>query len=321
MRQKLSVLFVVAALLFTAACGSDSDDSSSAKSKSASGKIQDVKITGDVGTAPTVKIDTPFKVKKASTEVLTKGDGAALASGQQALVHLSLKNGTTGKAIGSTYDQGVPTAVTLDPSQMPASLAKALEGNRQGSRVALAASGKELYGAEGNASLKVKPTDSLVIVIDIVAVQAAKVLSGPKGTTVPPAADVPKIVKKKGKITALDFSNAPKKPSKKLQVITLVKGNGAKTKKSLVTLNYLGQVYGKKKPFNNTFVAAPTSFPLGFGGVIPAWDKALVGLPIGSRVLLIAPPSLAYGAQGSPEGGIPKNATLVFVVDILGASS
>ena len=269
MRQKFSVLFVVAALLFTAACGSDSADSST-KSTSTSGKIQDVKITGDFGTAPTVKIDTPLKVKKASTEVLTKGTGAALTSGQQALVHLSLKNGTTGKAIGSTYDQGTPTAITLNPSQMPASLASALEGNKQGSRVALAASAKDLYGASGNASLKVKATDSLVIVIDIVAVQASKVLSGPKGTKKTPAADVPKLVTKAGKITALDFSKAPKKPSKKLQVITLVKGNGAKTKKSLVSMNYLGQVYGKKKPFNNTFVAAPTAFPIGFGTPLAA---------------------------------------------------
>ena len=89
-----------------------------------------------------------------------------------------------------------------------------------------------------------------------------------------------------------------------------------------MTLNYLGQVYGKKKPFNNSYTAgSATAFPLGFGGVIPAWDKALVGVPLGSRVMLIAPPSTAYGAQGSPEGGIPKNATLVFVVDLLGTSA
>jgi peptidylprolyl isomerase len=317
-RQKLSVLFVVAALLVTAACGSGSDDSS--KAKSTAGTIKDVKITGDFGTAPAVKIDTPLKVRKASTEVLAKGSGDALASGQQALVHLSLKNGTTGKAIGSTYDQGTPTAITLNPQQMPASLATALEGTKKGSRVALAASAKDLYGAQGNASLKVKATDSLVIVVDIVAVQASDVLKGPKGAKQAAPADAPKIVEKSGKITALDFSTAPKKPSKKLQVITLVKGTGPKTTKSLATMNYLGQVYGTKKAFNNTFVSAPTSFPLGYGGVIPAWDKALVGIPVGSRVMLIAPPALAYGAQGQPDGGIPKNATLVFVVDILGAS-
>ena len=320
MRQKLSVLFVVAALLFTAACGSDSDDSA-AKSKSTSGNIKDVKITGDVGAAPTVKIDTPFKVKKASSEELAKGSGTALASGQAALVHLSLKNGTSGKAIGSTYDQGVPTAITLNPAQMPASLAKALEGKKKGSRVALAAPAKDLYGTEGNASLKVKATDSLVIVVDIVAVQAANALKGPKGATTAAPADAPKIVKKAGKITSLDFSKAPKKASKKLKVITLVKGTGPKVGKSLVTIDYLGQVYGQKKAFNNTYAAgAPAPFALGYGAVIPAWDKSLVGLPIGSRVMIIAPPSEAYGAQGSPEGGIPKNATLVFVVDILGAS-
>jgi FKBP-type peptidyl-prolyl cis-trans isomerase len=36
--------------------------------------------------------------------------------------------------------------------------------------------------------------------------------------------------------------------------------------------------------------------------------------------MIVAPPSVAYGTNGNPQGGIPKNATLVFVVDILGTS-
>jgi len=40
---------------------------------------------------------------------------------------------------------------------------------------------------------------------------------------------------------------------------------------------------------------------------------------VGSRVLIIAPPSLAYGA--SAQGGIPANSTLAFVVDVLGVDS
>jgi FKBP-type peptidyl-prolyl cis-trans isomerase len=54
--------------------------------------------------------------------------------------------------------------------------------------------------------------------------------------------------------------------------------------------------------------------------LIPAWDKALVGQPLGSRIMIIAPPDMAYGAQGSPPT-IPANATLVFVVDVLGVDS
>ena len=40
---------------------------------------------------------------------------------------------------------------------------------------------------------------------------------------------------------------------------------------------------------------------------------------MGDRVELVIPASLGYGAQGNPS--IPPNSTLVFVVDILGAST
>ena len=43
---------------------------------------------------------------------------------------------------------------------------------------------------------------------------------------------------------------------------------------------------------------------------------ALAGQRVGSQVLAVLPPSEAYGATGS--GSVPANATLVFVVDILG---
>ena len=49
------------------------------------------------------------------------------------------------------------------------------------------------------------------------------------------------------------------------------------------------------------------------------WDQALVGQRIGSRLLLVVPPSLGYGKQGLAQAGIRGDDTLVFVVDILGA--
>lgn len=320
MRRKLPAVLALTALLLTSACGSSSDDGSSSKSSSSAGGS--VTVTGAIGTAPTVKFTTPLKVSKTSTEVVTKGDGAKLAAGQQALVHLFLENGTTGKPIGSTYDQGTPTSVVLDSSNLPEPLVTALEGKTGGSRVAVTSTAGDVYGEAGNAQLSLKPSDSLVIVFDILAVQPTDVLSGPKGASKPLPPGLPELVEKDGKITTLDFSKAAKKPSKKLQVVPLVTGTGAKTTaSSLVTMNYIGQVYGAKKAFNNSFTAGePATFPLGVNGLIKAWDQALVGLPVGSRVMLVAPPGVAYGKEGSKDAGIPKNATLVFVIDILGAS-
>lgn len=326
MLRKFSVLLALLALLFTAACGSSSPSTKTttkSSTKSSADALSKVKVTGDFGAAPTVKFDAPLKVSKTASKVVTKGDGAAVADGQTFLVNLLLENGTTAKPIGSTYAQGVPTSFTLDSSSLPADLVTALKGRTQGSRVAVAASAKDIYGASGNASLSLKATDSLVMVFDIMAVQPADVLSGPKGTASKLPAGLPKIVENGAKITTLDFSKAAKKPSKKLQVIPLITGTGAKTKAgTLLTLNYVGQVYGAKKPFNNRYTTGtPATFPIGINGLIKAWDQALVGLPVGSRVMLVAPPNLAYGATGSKDVGIGKNATLVFVIDILGASS
>ena len=42
---------------------------------------------------------------------------------------------------------------------------------------------------------------------------------------------------------------------------------------------------------------------------------------MGSRVLLIIPPSDGYGSAGQSQAGIKGTDTLVFVVDIVGAVS
>jgi FKBP-type peptidyl-prolyl cis-trans isomerase len=53
--------------------------------------------------------------------------------------------------------------------------------------------------------------------------------------------------------------------------------------------------------------------------VIQGWDKGVVGQNVGSRIELEIPAAQAYGAQPPQGSGIPANASLVFVVDILDA--
>lgn len=54
-------------------------------------------------------------------------------------------------------------------------------------------------------------------------------------------------------------------------------------------------------------------------GVIKGWVDGLIGRRVGSRILLIVPPNLGYGAAGYEAGGITGTDTVVFVIDILGA--
>lgn len=61
----------------------------------------------------------------------------------------------------------------------------------------------------------------------------------------------------------------------------------------------------------------PYTFVLGRGRVIGGWDEGIAKLRIGEQGTLIIPPQLGYGAEGSAPV-IPPNATLVFVVELVG---
>src|SRR4051794_37509423 len=110
-----------------------------------------------------------------------------------------------------------------------------------------------------------------------------------------------------------------KKPSAKITSTVLVKGKGPKVAKGdLLVADYLGQVYGTNKVFDNSYDRGqPAGFPIGTGQVIKAWDETLVGVPAGSRVEMLVPPADGYGTGGNPQAGIKGTDTLVFVVDVI----
>jgi peptidylprolyl isomerase len=57
----------------------------------------------------------------------------------------------------------------------------------------------------------------------------------------------------------------------------------------------------------------PATYPL--SQLIVGWQQGIPGMKVGGRRLLVVPPDLGYGAQGS--GPVGPNETLVFVMDIV----
>ena len=58
-------------------------------------------------------------------------------------------------------------------------------------------------------------------------------------------------------------------------------------------------------------------YQVGSGQTIAAWDLGLDGMRIGGRRQLVVPPRLAFGGAGSPDGRVPGNAVLVYVLELL----
>ncbi|HEY3777776.1 MAG TPA: FKBP-type peptidyl-prolyl cis-trans isomerase [Rhizomicrobium sp.] len=110
------------------------------------------------------------------------------------------------------------------------------------------------------------------------------------------------------------------------KIIDVKAGTGAVAKPGEnVTVNYTGWLYqhgAKGKKFDSSLDhGQPFTFRLGAGNVIPGWDKGVAGMKVGGKRTLIIPSDLGYGAQGTPDGTIPPNATLIFDVDLLKVGS
>jgi len=310
-RRISAALGTIALLASLAACGDKSDDSGDTSGLGA------VTVTGDFGKAPSVVWNGQATTDTLASTTLIEGDGETIASGDTVKVDLWIGNGFSQAQAYSSWKNGKSETIKLT-DQVSKGILDAIVGHTVGSRVLVVAPPADAFGDQGQASLAIGNSDDVVFVVDIDA--KIVVLDGPQGAEQTPPPGAPKLVEKNDVPTGFNFSASPATPSKKLQVFTLIKGDGAKVEKGqTITVNYLGSIYGTEKVFDQSYDGTPASFSIGTGAVIKGWDDALVGRTIGSRVILSIPSDLAYGAKGSGDT-IPPNSTLVFVVDILSAS-
>lgn len=86
---------------------------------------------------------------------------------------------------------------------------------------------------------------------------------------------------------------------------------------TVVTVQYLGMLSEDGSIFDQSFIRGKgIQFPLGAGRVIPGWDEGIALLKEGGKATLIIPSELGYGASGTPDGGIPPGAELMFYVEL-----
>ena len=103
-------------------------------------------------------------------------------------------------------------------------------------------------------------------------------------------------------------------PPTTLGIGDLIMGTGNQVLSSeTVTVQYVLMEWTSGNILESSWKSAPFTSPL--SSVIPGWQQGLIGMKVGGRRILVVPPNLAYGVNGS--GSVGPNQTLVFVVDLL----
>jgi peptidylprolyl isomerase len=298
----------VLALAATTACGGDGDDSAG------SGSIDGVVVDGDVGSAPSVEIESPVSLEESQTAVLVTGDGEEVSADSQVQLQFALYNGSDGEQIQSSYEQG-PQTVSLDVEGGLEYLIDALVGQTVGSRLLVGVAPTDGFGDQADASgAPFGPEDTLLYVVDVLDL-VASVAEGEEVTDVPEG--LPTVTTGDGDaVTGVEVPGG--EPPAEIVVQPLIEGEGDPvTPDDTITAHYTGVLWDGGETFDSSWDRGqPASFPL--TGVIPCWTEGLAGQPVGSRVLLVCPSDQAYGPEGQPPT-IPADAALVFVVDILSA--
>ena len=134
--------------------------------------------------------------------------------------------------------------------------------------------------------------------------QRAKPLDGPRARRSRRPSWAPKLGRRRAAVTGLDFTKARRSPTASSAPPRSSRAPAPRSKKGqTITVNYLGQVYGGKKPFDESYSqGTPTSVQIGAGGSSRAGTRRSSGQQVGSRVLLAIPPEEGYGKPGPAAG-------------------
>jgi peptidylprolyl isomerase len=312
--RRLAVLAALP-LLFAAACGNSGNVTAKAGGTPAAG----VKVAGEFGKKPQVTFPAGKPPATSSAQTISEGQGSPVKEGDSVVANLTAYSwdGKSNAASGSTYDDGAPQLIKVD-AKLPSVVHKAFQDSKPGGRF-LAVVAKDSLTPDQAEQAKSQGADTSIASVYVVDVMGVPTVKAAQGTAADPGVKGVKLENPGGeqapKLTTKTDVAAPKDLVSK----TVIKGSGPAVKSGqTILVHYTGKIWGSDTEFDSSWGRGePVMFPIGVGKVIKGWDQSLVGVPVGSRVLVTIPPALGYGKAGSGDK-IKGTDTLVFVVDILG---
>ncbi len=262
--------------------------------------------TGKLGEKPTISFNTPMTVSDGSYVVLQKGDGETIEEGDRVCaqgIALNVKDGTE---LMDTWTKNTPDcSLKVDSSTLSSTYYNQIKGAKINTTIG--------FGVNDNDS------SGYSYILAMTFVSKSKDLEKATGEEVKDVpANLPKVTRAKDGKPSVDMNGQGSVDS--LVTQTLIKGSGKTlTDSDTAVVKYTGWLTNGKQfdsswDKNTTFDADLSAS----GQIISGWKQGLIGQTVGSQVLLVIPPDLGYGADGSGDT-IPGNSTLVFVIDILAA--
>ncbi|MGW4908281.1 FKBP-type peptidyl-prolyl cis-trans isomerase [Streptomyces sp. NPDC004270] len=330
-RRSLLLAAVPAGLVTLAACGDDksaSSKASAAPSGSASSvpppKIVDGPLPAiTAGTKfdekPTVAKGSGDPSKDLAVKTVIAGGGKAVAENDFIQANYLGQIWSTAKVFDQSYDR-TPLLMQLAQGSIIDGWRYGLAGKKVGSRVLMAVPPTWGYGTAGNSQAGIKGTDTLVFVVDVLNSFNSKSSSTGKVVAQSDSA-LPKVgTNTDGKAPSIDIPKAD--PPKALVSNYVLEGDGAEVKSSQTVLcQFKGEVWDSGKAFEQTYDSGRLAqFAVAqMQEVVKGLAQGITGKKVGSRLLIVVPPDLAYGNNPPSGGVVKKGSTLVFSVDILAA--
>ena len=271
--------------------------------------LDDLKVSGSFGAKPTVDFSQALSSKVIETKVISEGTGPVILGKQFVKFDYTVVNGTTNANLGeSTYDSSGGEAQFLAPGNT-VDICHGLSGVKEGSRVAMLIPAGVAAPEDTDT---IKKTDSVLFVLDINKVY----LQGTSTEAKPAANGMPSVVFAPDGTPGVTMPKTSAPAEFKSQFF--LDGSGEKVALGdTVTLNYSGFLWESGSLFDSSWAnGQPQQFQVSEGSLIGGFVKALVGSKTGSKMVVVIPPELGYGEQGNDT--IPGNATLVFVIEVLG---
>ena len=255
-----------------------------------------VKVDGDAGTESTATFTAPLEIDNLQSTQVEEGSGDPAQPGDLVQFAIAAFDATSGEKVGAQGYNDDMLPQQISPESV---LGQVVGCAKPGSRYVAAFPENADQG-----------TTAQVYIIDILDTVPSAAWGDPQD----PVDGMPTVeLDDDGSPTVtLPDGDMPTEFKK----ATLKKGDGATVEAGdSVLVQYHGVSWNTGEVFDESWGKTPFTFTVG-SGVVQGFSDAVTGETVGSQVIAVLPPAVAYG-EGEINDSDLKGQTLVFVVDIL----